>query len=248
VVAASVTAIGTWCGAKSVNRKEGGREEVGSDGRSDAITMPGAGPKRRNSIASSRHRISFSAIEKRFTARHYSSNLIRSTHTGSGLQDLFDSDRQITHPLAGRVVDGVGDRRCNRDGRQLAQSLRAERARLLVEAGLRAVVAAGPGASPGLRDISGAAAPPETASERTLESLHANRDVVPRHAGTRRMRIHVLLGQILVQWSIRVPPPRTRTGGRVAIHQPKKSPRPCRPAMLDTVRIVGRGRPLVLQL
>ena len=48
-------------------------------------------------------------------------------------QQLFDRDRQIAYSLAGRVTDGVRDCRRHGHGRQLAEALGAQRARLLVE-------------------------------------------------------------------------------------------------------------------
>ena len=48
-------------------------------------------------------------------------------------EQFFKRDRQIAHALAGRVIDGIGNRGRYRDRCQLAKALRAEWARLVIE-------------------------------------------------------------------------------------------------------------------
>src|ERR1044072_4295980 len=43
------------------------------------------------------------------------------------LTRAFDANRQIAHPLSGRMVEGVGDRRCRAHDAQLADALAAHR-------------------------------------------------------------------------------------------------------------------------
>jgi hypothetical protein len=49
-------------------------------------------------------------------------------------QQFFNCDREIAHSLAGRVIDRICNRWRHRDGRQLAKTLGAQRARFLIEA------------------------------------------------------------------------------------------------------------------
>src|ERR1700688_3284900 len=48
-------------------------------------------------------------------------------------QQLLYRNRQVTNALSRRMIDGVDDRRCYRDGRQLAHSLGTQWACLRVE-------------------------------------------------------------------------------------------------------------------
>jgi hypothetical protein len=49
-------------------------------------------------------------------------------------QQFFNCDREIAHSLAGRVIYGICNRWRHRDGRQLAKTLGAQRARFFIEA------------------------------------------------------------------------------------------------------------------
>jgi hypothetical protein len=59
--------------------------------------------------------------------------MVRSLAMGSVSQQLLHADRQVAHPPAGRVIDGISNRGRHRYGGQLAEALGAERAYFLVE-------------------------------------------------------------------------------------------------------------------
>ena len=54
-------------------------------------------------------------------------------YDAQGLQELLDGNGQVADPLAGRVKDGIGDGRRDRNGCQFTETFRTKWARLFVE-------------------------------------------------------------------------------------------------------------------